>query len=100
MARYLVLMHIDAAVRAEPAGKDQWDAYIERLAKAGYLEGGSSFGPGKTLHKSHVPSANEALSGYLYLDAPNAEIAQELCLKNPDYLAGHSVSIFPLIEDS
>ena len=100
MARYLVLMHIDSSTWAEPPAKDQWDAYIERLARGGYLEGGSSFGPGKTLHKNHLPSPNQALSGYLYLEVPNDEIAQELCFKNPDFLAGHSVSIFPLIEDS
>jgi hypothetical protein len=100
MARYLVLMHIDTHARTGAAHKEQWDAYIEGLARGGYLEGGSSLGPGTTLNKSHLVSPNSALSGYLYLEAANVEIVKNLCLKNPDYLAGHSVSIFPLVEDS
>jgi len=96
MSEFLLLMHSDAVDEAA----EDWPAYLDGLAEAGRLRGGSSLGGGACFRKDGAvrPMADH-LSGFVRIAADSLEDAGSCLIGNPVYEAGGTVEIRLLLED-
>jgi hypothetical protein len=77
-----------------------WPAFLDRLSEGQNLAGGSSLGEGQAFDRyGHATPAN-SFSGYLRLKAISLEAAIALCQTLPDFLAGATIEVLPLVEDA
>lgn len=96
MSEYLLLMHADAV---DEAAAD-WPAYLDGLAEAGRLRGGSSLGDGACFRKDGaVRPSTDHLAGFIRIAADSLEDAGSCLAGNPVYEAGGTVEIRLLLED-
>lgn len=96
MAEFLLLMHTDYDAGA---GGEYWQPYLDSLASAGALRGGSAMGPGVCVRRSgNVPDVSRHLAGYVKIAARDLDHARELITGNPVYEAGGTVEIRELPE--
>lgn len=91
MPDYLMLMHNDPATTASDG---DWSAYIERLAKAGVLRGGSVIGSGIVRRKAGTaPPITAHLVGFIRIEVASLPAAEALLAGNPVYENGGTVEI-------
>ena len=91
MNEYLLLMHDDARSGAEEA--DAWPAYLDRLADAGVLRGGSEIGGGIAARRAGDPASLSRVTGFIRIVASDLEDARGALVGNPVYEAGGTVEI-------
>lgn len=96
MADYILLMHGDGG---EERAAD-WEAYLDGLANAGRLRGGSAIGHGAAYRKA-VPAGGVSthLTGFVRIVADSLVDAETCLAGNPVYEAGGTVEIRLLPED-
>ncbi len=95
MADFIMLMHTLPGKVSEGS----WDGYLDRLAKAGHLRGGSAIGGGKCFNKSGIATPVSAhLSGFIRIDAESLDATAEMLVGNPVFEAGGTVEIRELPE--
>ena len=75
-----------------------WGAYIDKLADLGKLRGGSSLANGVRISKGGVDSGTK-VSGYIRLEAADADEARSLLIGNPLYEAGGVVELLEEVPD-
>ena len=96
MADYMLLMHDDAI--GERAA--DWPAYLDALAAAGRLRGGSAIGEGRGYRRDAAPGAvSKHLTGFVRISAADLDEAAACLAGNPVYEAGGTVEIRLLPED-
>ena len=96
MSEFLLLMHGDAVNEAAA----EWPSYLDGLAQAGRLRGGSSLGDGACFRKDGASrSISEPLTGFIRIAAESLEDASSCLAGNPVYEAGGTVEIRVLLED-
>lgn len=96
MADYILLMHGDGG---EERPSD-WDVYLEQLAGAGRLRGGSAIGAGACYRKSGAPGlVSTHVTGFVRIAAESLAEAETCLAGNPAYEAGGTVEIRLLPED-
>ncbi|ATC31590.1 hypothetical protein CA606_04035 [Caulobacter vibrioides] len=96
MAEYILLMHDDGD---EERAAD-WEAYLDGLASAGRLRGGSAVGEGACYRKVGAPGpVSTHLTGFVRIAADSLEDAAGCLAGNPVYEAGGTVEIRLLPED-
>ena len=89
MRAFILLMHNDTISR-----EDGWEAYIQRLTKAGVFQGGSAMGEGLSARKNGQPGNVTAhLAGFIRVSAESLEHAKSLLVGNPVFEAGGTVEI-------
>jgi hypothetical protein len=88
VGEYILLMRDDAS--REPG---DWDAYIEKLSKAGCFQGGSEIGEGICVRKRGPAAALSDLVGYIRVEAGSLDDVKALLQGNPHYEAGGTVEI-------
>lgn len=97
MPDYVLLMHDDVA---SPEDVARWPAYLDRLAEAGVLRGGSSIGDGITLRRAGAPAPlSPGLTGFIRIEVPDMDAARSLLEGNPAFEAGATVEIRELPAD-
>ena len=96
MADYILLMHGDGG---EERASD-WEAYLDGLASAGRLRGGSAVGEGACYRKVGAPGpVSKHLTGFVRIAADSLAEAESCLAGNPVYEAGGTVEIRLLPED-
>ena len=96
MADYMLLMHDDAIGERVT----DWPAYLDTLATAGRLRGGSALGEGRCYRRDTAPGAvSERLTGFVRVVAVDLDDAATCLAGNPVYEAGGTVEIRLLPED-
>ena len=96
MADYILLMHDDGG---EERAAD-WEAYLDGLANAGRLRGGSAIGQGAAYRKANTAGPVSAhLTGFVRIAADSLADAETYLAGNPVYEAGGTVEIRLLPED-
>jgi hypothetical protein len=96
MADYILLMHGDGG---EERAAD-WEAYLDGLANAGRLRGGSAIGQGAAYRKAGAAGPVSAhLTGFVRIVAESLADAETCLAGNPVYEAGGTVEIRLLPED-
>ncbi len=96
MSEFFLLMHRDAV---DEAAAD-WSPYLDGLAQAGRLRGGSSLGGGVCIRKDGASRPlSDHLTGFIRIAAQSLEDAQSCLAGNPVYEAGGTVEIRLLVED-
>jgi hypothetical protein len=96
MNDYLVLIH---ALQSDEPFK-AWEEFLEQLARKGHLRGGSSLGPGIALKSMQTEGPAQALGGFLRIAATSMEEARAVCEAIPDAIAGATIEVYPLVQDS
>ena len=100
MHDYILLMHNDVP-DGQSRSQHDWSAYFAKLREVGAFQGGSSIGGGACMTKSAASRPITAhISGYIRVQAPNLDAAQNLVLGNPVYEAGGTVEVRELPKDS
>jgi hypothetical protein len=99
MPEFLIIMRADLPVQTNAPSGDDWHRYTKSLEAAGCLRGGSNLGDGQTMRRDGGGPAALGASGFLKLAADTIEDVRALCHANPDYLAGATLDIFPLLTD-
>lgn len=96
MADYILLMHGDG-------GDEQaadWEAYLDGLANAGRLRGGSAISQGACYRMLGTPGRLSGhLTGFVRISAESLADAETCLAGNPVYEAGGTVEIRLLPED-
>lgn len=89
-------MHGDGG--EERAG--DWEAYLDGLAKAGRLRGGSAIGEG-AVYRREGPAGplSDRLTGFVRITAESLADAESCLAGNPVYEAGGTIEIRLLPED-
>jgi hypothetical protein len=77
-----------------------WPAFLDRLGEGQHLAGGSSLGEGQAVARQGHPTPANSFSGYLRLKAISLDAAITLCQTLPDFLAGATIEVLPLVEDA
>ena len=93
---YLVFMHGDAT-GPEP---ENWEDYIGGLVAEGIFCGGSSLTGATCLRLSGDPRPASDMIGFIRLKCHDLDHAREIFSRTPAYLAGATIEICQLVEDT
>lgn len=96
MAQFMLLMHNDYDMEGR---SENWQQYLDGLASAGVLRGGSAMGAGVCMRRAaDAPANTRHLVGYVKLEVRDLGHARECVHGNPVYEAGGTVEIRELPE--
>ena len=97
MPDFMFLMHNDVTA---PEDEEAWGPWLGGLRAAGVFQGGSGMAGGVALRRSGMPGAlSSHISGYIRVEAEDADHAARLLTGNPVYEAGGTIEIRELPRD-